>query len=161
PWCGSYLGSKPATFRLREVLGDWATKIAILADQDVRQTAVAALSSEFLPGVELPTWLARAARHHDRSDILRLEYPERCLRKVVGQVDELLSEAQIRFVGAEPAHRLGVRESRQRRCHVDADQPPNRRNQNLGELNHVVLLDEAHLNVELSEFRLPIRPEIL
>ena len=41
------------------------------------------------------------------------------------------------------------------------DQPPQRDDDLLAELDHVVLVDERHLDVELGELRLPVGAEIL
>ena len=48
-----------------------------------------------------------------------------------------------------------------RRGQVDADQLPERDQHLLGDREHVVLVDEAHLDVELGELRLPVGAEVL
>ena len=42
-----------------------------------------------------------------------------------------------------------------------ADEPPQRDEHGLGDLDDVVLVDEAHLDVELGELRLPVGAEVL
>ena len=42
-----------------------------------------------------------------------------------------------------------------------ADQPPERDEDLLGERDHVVLVDEGHLDVELGELGLPVGAEVL
>ena len=78
------------------------------------------------------------------------------------QVGHLQPEAQVRLVGAVVGHRLGVGEPGKRR-----QQPlfrvfrlHERRVQLLDQVEHVVLLHEAHLQVELRVLRLSVRPRV-
>ncbi|CAB4869921.1 unannotated protein [freshwater metagenome] len=114
-----------------------------------------------LPGVELTPRLVAPARHDDRADMLRLEDPKRRIDEVRGEVDKLEVEAQVRLVAAESAHGLGVGHLRNL-ADLDVEDPlPEGADDGLAHLDHVGLLDEGHLDVELGELRLTIRAEVL
>src|SRR5215211_1981365 len=98
------LSSKAGALRLREILRHWPAELAVLADQHVRQTAVAALPGKLLPPVQLLAWLTCTTRHHDCTDVLGLKHSKSCRCKVGGEVDQLPSEPQVRLVGAEAVH---------------------------------------------------------
>ena len=134
---------------------------AVLGDQHIGQALVAALLGELLPAVQRAARLRRAARHDDRADVGRLEHPERGVGEVVGALDEFQTEPQVRLVGAEPPHRVGVADPRQRQRQVVADQRPQRPQDLLGDGDDVVGVDEAHLHVQLGELRLAVGAEIL
>ena len=82
------------------------------------------------------------------------EQPERRFREGPGEVLDFEPEAQVRFVGAEAQHGLGVGDTRERRRgHFPAAELPEEAGKEL--LDHgedVLLLDEGHLQVELVEF---------
>ena len=120
-----------------------------------------ALLGPLLPAVQGPARLRRAAGHHHRPDVGRLEHPERGVGEVLGALDEFEPEAQIRLVGAEPAHRVGVGHPRNGPGQLVADQRPQRGQDLLGDGDDVVGADEAHLHVELGELRLAVGAEIL
>ena len=84
------------------------------------------------------------------------------LGEVVGALDELDAEAQVGLVGAVARHRLGVGHARDRarrsRTPISA---PQRRHDGLADRDDVVLVDEAHLDVELGELGLPVGAEVL
>ena len=145
-----------------EVLGDGAAELAVGADRDVGEATGAALLGPLLPGVELAPRLVGAARHDDRADVGGLEHPERGVGEVLGQIGQLDGEPQIGLVGAVAGHRLGVGEARDRPRDLVADELlPQRGGDGLAELDDVVLLDEAHLDVELGELGLPVGAEVL
>ena len=153
---------QPVALGVGEVLGHRAAERAVLADGHVGQPAGAALLGPLLPGVELPARLARPARHHDRADVRGLEHPERGVGEVLGEVGELDGEPQVGLVRAVAGHRLGVGHARDRPRDLVADQ-----------LRHSAAttaspssmtsscVDEAHLDVELGELRLPVGAEVL
>jgi hypothetical protein len=155
------VGREAGALGVGEVLGDRTAQLAVLLDQDVGQTSRTALLGELLPGVEGLAGLARAARHDDGPDVVGLEDPERRVSEVCRALHQLLPEPGVRLVGPEPGHRFGVGEPRQRGRDVDADELPQRDGDLLTESEDVVLLDEAHLDVELGELRLPVSPEVL
>ena len=81
-------------------------------------------------------------------------------REDVAEVDQLQSEAQVGPVGAEAVHRLGVRHAR---ASAAATSGPPTALEHVGkeafvELDHVVAVDEGHLDVELGELRLAVGP---
>ena len=81
-----------------------------------------------------------------------------------GKVDELHAEPEVGLVGSETLERLVVGEAR--KGHVlegplGGDGAGDRDRHGLDEVHHRVLGDEAHLEVELGELRLPIAAEIL
>ena len=82
--------------------------------------------------------------------------------KVAGQVGELVTEAQVRLVRAEPGHGIGVGDLGDRPLHlVSGNLGPEPRHQVLGDLDHVFPGDERHLDVDLGELGLPVGPEVL
>jgi hypothetical protein len=149
-------GRQPGPLVGGEVLGDRALLAdrPVLVDQHVGQPAGAALLGPLLPGVELLAGLARPAGHHDRADVGVLEHPETGVREVVGELGQLDAEAQVGLVRAVAAHRLGVADPRQRQRDPVADQLHSAATIASASSMHVVLLDEAHLDVELGELGL-------
>ena len=130
-------------------------------DEDVGEPLGAALLGPLLPGVELLARLARSPGHDHGADVRRLEDPERGVREVLRALGQLEVHAQVGLVGAVARHRLGVGHPRDRGRDVVADQRPDGPQHVLGERDDVVLLDEAHLDVELGELRLPVGAEVL
>ena len=114
-----------------------------------------------LPGVERPPRLRAAAGHDDGADVGRLEHPERGVGEVVGQLGQLDAEAQVGLVRPEPVHRLAVGHPRDLRHVVGRQLAPQRPDDVLGDGQDVVAVDEAHLEVELGELRLPVGAEVL
>ncbi len=153
--------ARPARSSVGQVLRDRSAELAVLLDQHVGEALGPALLGPLLPGVELLARLGGAAGHHHRADVLRLEHPERGVGEEVGALDELLAHPEVGLVGAEPAHRLGVGHPRHRPRHLDPDQLPHLGEHVLHQGDHVVLLDEAHLDVELGELGLPVGAEVL
>ena len=98
---------------------------------------------------------------HDGTDVGGLEDAERGVREVVGELGELQVEAQVGLVGAVLAHRVGVRDAREGTGELDVDELPELGVDLLGQRDDVVLVDEAHLDVELGELGLPVGPEVL
>ena len=158
---GADLDGQAVPLGIGEVFGDRTGQRAVLPDQHVGQPLGAALLGPLLPAVEGAARLRRAAGHDDRPDVGRLEHPERGVGEVLGALDEFEPEAQIRFVGAEPAHRVGVGHPRDGLGQLVADQRPQRGQDLLGHPDDVVGADEAHLHVELGELRLAVGAEIL
>ena len=148
-------------FLLAEVLGHRPGQLAVLLDQQVRQSAGATLLGPLLPGVELLARLARATGHDDRADVLRLEDAELGPGEVVGALDQLQAHPQVGLVAAEATHRLGVGHPRDRALDLDVDGAPHRGQHLLHQLDDVVLVDEGHFDVELGELRLPVGTEVL
>ena len=146
---------------LGQVLGDRAAERAVLLHEHVGQALGAAALGPVLPGVELLARLGGAAGHDDGADVLGLEHPERGVLEVLGALDELVAEPQVGLVGAEPAHRVGVGHLQERRRQLHPDELPHLLDDLLAELEHVGLLDEGHLDVELGELRLPVGAEVL
>ncbi len=88
--------------------------------------------------------------------------PERlelALGEDVGQLGELQAEAQVRAVGAEAGDGVGVGEPRQRQLHLDPGRAEHGGEQALVDLDHVVHVDERHLDVELGEVGLAVGAE--
>src|SRR5690606_4622878 len=146
---------------LADVLGDRAAEGAVLADRDVGQPAGAALLGPLLPRVELATGLARTTGHDDSADVRGLEHPERGAGGVLGGGGELELGLQVRLVGAVPGHRLGVTDPWDRGADLVPDEAPPLDQHLLGDGDDVLLVDEAHLDVELGELRLTVGPEVL
>ena len=163
---GARLRREAGTLVLGQVLGDRAAELTVLLHQHVRETLGATRAGPVLPGVELLACLSGSARHDDGADVVvvgaRLEHPERRVREVLGEVDELAAEAQVGTVDAVAAHRLVVRHPRDRQRHLVTDElAPQPGDERLDQRLDVLGVAEAHLDVELGELRLPVRPEVL
>ena len=158
---GADMGGQALAFGVGQVFGDRPAQRAVVADQHIGQALVAALLGELLPAVQRATRLRRPTRHHHRTDVRRLEHPERGVGEELCAFDELQPEPQVGSVRAEPSHRLGVADPRHRSREVVTDQRPHRFEHLFGDGDDIVGLDEAHLHVELGEFRLPVGAEIL
>ncbi len=78
--------------------------------------------------------------------------------RALGQLE---TDPQVGLVTAVAGHRLGVGHPREGCRDLVADEPPQRREDLLGERDDVVLLDEAHLDVQLGELRLSVGAEVL
>ena len=99
----------------------------------------------------------RAARLDDRAEDLELG-----LGEGVGEVGELEPEPQVRPVGAEPGHRLVVGKPLDRELERGPAGPlEDVGDQPLVDLEHVVDVDERHLDVELGEVGLAVGAEVL
>ena len=151
----------PCPLSVGDVLGDRSTQFAVLADGDVGQPAGAALLGPLLPGVELPARQRSAAGHHDTADVGGLEDPERGVGEELCEFADLQVEAQVRLVRAVVVHGVVPGHPGQRQLHLHPDELPARRHHLFGQGDHVVLVDEAHLDVELGELRLPVGAEVL
>ena len=79
------------------------------------------------------------------------------------EVDQLQAVAHVRLVGAVAPHRLLVGQARERRrqLQVGPQRLRHLRVQRLDQLEDVLLLDEAHLEVELGELRLAVGAQVL
>ena len=152
---------QPLTLALGQVLGDRPAQHSVLADEDIGQALGAALLGELLPGIKLLARLSGPPGHHDGADIRRLEDAERGVREELRAVGELLTEAQVRLVRAVARHRVRVGHPQHRSGDLVADELPHGGDDRLTELENVVLLDEAHLDVQLGELRLTVRAEVL
>src|SRR5215475_7214776 len=87
---------------------------------------------------------------------------ERAALELRAQVYELQAEAQVGFVRAESVHRLGVGHSREgRRRRLDAGRFEKLDDQRLDRGEHVVRLDETHLDVYLGKFGLAVGAQVL
>src|SRR5438552_2854619 len=77
------------------------------------------------------------------------------------QVGKLQPESEIGLVGSEATHRFFVGHVQKGRRDVDTEHVfPNGSHHSFNDAEDIVLDDEAHLEVDLSEFRLPIFTEI-
>ena len=154
------MGRQPLLLGVGEVLGHRAAEGAVLLDEDVGRP-LAPAAWPLLPGVELLARLRGTAGHDDSTDVLLLEDAEGGVLEELRALDELGLEAQVGLVGAEPPHRLEVGHPLERRLHVDVDELPEGGGDGLAQLEHVVLVDEGHLDVELGELRLAVGAEVL
>ncbi len=147
---------------LGEIAGHRAGQLTIDADQHVGQALGAALFGPFLPGVQLPARLPRPAGHDDRPHVGRLEHSEGGVDEVTGELGEFEPETQVRLVGAIARHRIEVAQPVDRQLDLMPGQlRPQGGDHFLAHRNHVVLLDEAHLDIELGELGLPVGAEVL
>ena len=153
--------ARPALLLVGEVLGDRTAELAVLTHEHVGEALGPAALGPVLPGVELLARLARPSGHDDGADVLGLEHAEGGIGEVLGALDELVAEAEVGLVRAEATHRVGVGHLLEGRLEVDADELPDLLDDRLAELEHVGLLDEAHLDVELGELGLAVGAEVL
>ena len=146
---------------ISDVLCNWTGQLAVLAHQDVGQALRAALLGPLLPGVELTAWLAGSTIHDDGTDVLVLEHAEGRVLEELGALSDLDVEAQIRLIGAVEAHRVGVGHARERGLDLVASGGPHLGKDLLGQGDDVLLVDEAHLDVQLRELWLAVGAEVL
>ena len=149
------------TLAVGQILGDGAAELTVLTDEDVGQALGPTLLGELLPAVELLARLGCTAGHDDRSDIWCLEHAKSGVLEELRAVGELLAETQVRLVRAVSGHRIRKGHPHHRRRDLVADELPHRGRDGLSELEDVVLLDKAHLDVELGELRLTVGTEVL
>ncbi len=119
--------------------------------------------------VQLPARHPAAAGRHDAAHAAaggdRLgEHAEVDAADGIGQVDQLHAEAQVGLVRSVSVHGVGVLEARegllQERV-LRKDLPGHPGDHALDGVEHVLLGDEAHLDVDLRVLRLPIAAQIL
>ena len=158
---GAGRGSQTLTLGLGDVLGDGATQRAVLGNRDVGQALGAARLGPLLPLVEGTTRLRTATGHHDGTHVGSLEHAERRVLEVLGELGELEAEAQVGLIRTVALHRVLVGHARDRRGQVVADKRPHVLQDVLGDLNDIVLVHEAHLDVELGELGLAVGAEVL
>ena len=141
-----------------DVLGDRPGALAVVAEEDV---AEAGLALALRPGVHAVAEGAVAAgRRRNRPDLdlgvggdLAGEDLEAGVAEMLGDVRHLDRVAQVRLVGAVFPHRVGIGDARELRRHrlALAELLEDAAQHRLDRLEHVLLLDEAHLDVELVE----------
>ncbi len=146
---------------VREVLGDRTGQFTGLVDRDVSQTASTTLLGPLLPGIELAARQRSPPGHHDAAHVRSLEDPERGLREDRRDLVDHQVEPQIGLVRAEVVHRLVPAEALHRTRQFDVYELPDLRHDLFGHRDDIVLINEAHLDIELGELRLPIGPEVL
>ena len=146
---------------LGDVLGDGPAQRLVLTHSDVGQALGAALLGPLLPGVEGPARLGGAAGHDHGADVGVLEDPEGSSLEVVGQIHQLQAEAQVGLVRAVLLHGVAVGHPRDGGGQLVADEGPYLAQNVLGDGDDVILLDEAHLHVQLGELGLAVGPEVL
>ena len=89
------------------------------------------------------------------------KHPELALGGQVADVVNLQPVTQIGSVVAVAAHRLVVSDARQRQRHFQVQQLSGQAShQRVDDRQHVVHLHERHLQVQLGELRLPVRPQV-
>ncbi len=148
-----------------EELRDRRAPRAVLHER-VRDRLAAVAAHDVVEPVELGArHLARARverAHHAPAAEDRLEHAELRAPQLVRDVGELEAEAAVGAVRAEAEHRLVVGHPRpRRRRQREAGRLEHRVHDGLGDLEDVVLLDEAHLEVELGELGLAVGAEVL
>ena len=146
---------------VRQVLGDRALQLAVFGELHIGQALRATLTSPLLPCIELSARCRGTTLEQDGTDIRRLEHAERRVLEIVGQLDELVAESQIRLVGTVLVHRILPRDARQRKLDVITAGLPNRLDDLLGHRDDILLVDIAHFHIELRELRLAVSAEVL
>ena len=83
-------------------------------------------------------------------------------REYILELDELHTEACIRLIRAIALHRIVPAHTREGRLDIEIKQLLEEiAGHTLEDRQHILLLDEAHLTVDLSELRLAVRTKIL
>jgi hypothetical protein len=77
------------------------------------------------------------------------------------QVGKLQPEARVGAIDPEPPQRFFVGHARERRRHIDADGPEHALDERLDDRVDRLGLGERHLEIDLREFRLAVRAQIL
>ena len=116
--------------------------------------------------VELTPRRSVAARHRKAADHTTFgddlfEHPELRIAEEVREVLDLEAEPQVRLVRSVPGDRFRVGNAAKRRADVPADFAADGLQHRLDHREHRLGTGKRHLEVELREFRLAIRPEIL
>ena len=161
PRLGTGRRPQPGPFGLGQVLGHRPTQLTLRVEGDIGQPLGTALAGPVLPGVESPPRLGTTPGHHHRTHVRGLEDSETGAGEIPGEFGELQVKPQIGLVRAVPVHRLGVADPRERGADINAGEFPDFGKDLFGQCDHVVLVHEAHLNVELGKFRLPVGAEVL
>ena len=151
---------------LPEELRDRGAPLARLLDRRPGDRLAAVALDDLVEPVELRArqrLVARVDRAHDAAGAEhRLEDLEVRSAQRVADVDDLQAEAPVGAVGSPAQHRLVVGQALpRRRGHVEAGQREHLRHEALHDVEDVVLLHEAHLDVELRELRLAVGPRVL
>ena len=146
---------------VREVLGHGTGQFAVLLVEHVGEALGAALLGPFLPGVQCTACLRGAARHDHGTDVRGLEHAEVGVLEEFREFGQFQAEAEVRLVRAVAGHGVGVGDALDRRRDLDVDQLPQGFDDAFAERNDVVLLHEARFDVQLGEFRLAVRAEVL
>ena len=141
----------------------------VAAQDDVDQSLRAAPLGELHEVVQLSTRhvgqsRSRESLHDAAPGQDRLEYAKLRLFHRLAQIRHFKSVAEIRAVGSVLRHRLGVRNARERLLQDFAfgnERLEERRVELLDQVEDVVLVDEAHFEVELRELRLPVAARVL
>ena len=81
--------------------------------------------------------------------------------KAVGEVGDLHPDPAVRAVAAVAQHHVVVLEPLDRRLDLDAGRAEDRGDHAVHERDHVLLLDERHLHVELGELGLAVGAQVL
>ena len=99
----------------------------------------------------------RSSRFHSTA-----EHLESHVLHDVAHIVELHAVAGVRSVGAVPGHRVVPGHAREGAGQINSlHLLPDRADQRFVQLKDLLLIHEAHLNVQLGEFRLAIGPQIL
>src|SRR5262249_44835318 len=86
---------------------------------------------------------------------------ELCLRHQVAKILNLQAVAQVRLVRAITQHHVGIFHARKGQGESNPDtRLKSERDQSFNNLQHSILLDKRHLQVELSEFRLAVCTQV-
>ena len=147
-------------FSVGNVLCDGAGELAVVANENISQAFGAALLCPVLPGVQLTSRLGGSALHDDCANVGVLEDTECGVSEELRALNNLDVEPEVRLVRPVVLHGVGVGHAGDRSRNVVPDLFPNGGEDFLGDANDIVLVDEAHLDVELRELRLTISAEI-
>ena len=105
-----------------------------------------------------------AQRRHATGRIIGrfAEHLELDLAHVFGDIDQFQRDAQVRLVRTVARHRLGIAHARERPAQIDIGHfPENVADHGLDSVLYPCLVNEGELHVELGEFRLAIRAQVL
>ena len=156
----SCLGEASA-FGVGNVLCNRAAQVSFVVDRDVSQALCAARLGPFLPFVEGTARLRATTGHNNRTDVRCLENTESRVLEVVGQVNKLVPETQVRLIRTILLHGIFEGHARNRSLKVIANERPDILHDLFGNCDHVVLIDEAHFDIKLGKLGLAISTEVL
>ena len=100
----------------------------------------------------------------DRAAVSERICKDRELRSLhsLREIGDLHAKAQIGLIGAKAVHRFGVGEARQRSLQLLAHHITEKAHKEaFGNIENVIDIDKGHFEVDLREFRLTVRTEIL
>ena len=98
--------------------------------------------------------------HDHGTDVRSLENTERGVSEVVGAFHQFKIEAKVGFVAAKPGHGIAVGHAVNGPVNLVPDELPQGTDHRFADIDDVILLNETHLDIKLSELGLSVGTKI-